>query len=427
MRIGLNAQLAAAGESGGIEQAVLGLLRGLSILPHGPELLAVVPRGDSRPHGLGAGVRLIRRPAGLEDDETGQVVPRSPSALADSAPRRLARFVRRAIGGSRSVSEWLRGQGVQVVHFPYQDVFWTDLPFVYSPWDLLHVREPRHLASAERERRERVYAWGCTTARVVITPTQAVRQDVMTHYSLPESRVVVIPAGVDALAARPSPRKGQLPRLPESFILYPAHGYAHKNHERLLVALAGLRDEGLEVPCVFTGHLRAASTDLTARARSLGIAGQVLALGYVPGPVLEALYSACLFLVFPSLFEGFGLPVIEAFAAGAPVVCSDIPPLRETAGAAALYFDPLDPASIGACIREMWLNEDLRRDLQAAGLQRASRFSWGRVAAAHVAAYKLAAGSALTDAEREGLGSFGNEVVVLESACGWRRGGGLSC
>jgi len=117
----------------------------------------------------------------------------------------------------------------------------------------------------------------------------------------------------------------------------------------------------------------------------LSLDDDVELLGWVGADQLEVLYRDAVAYLFPSRFEGFGLPVLEAMARGCPVVCSDIPVLREVGGGAALYVDTLDPDVVASTVRRLLADEALRGSLAVAGIERAKRFSWDRVAEATMA------------------------------------------
>jgi alpha-1,3-rhamnosyl/mannosyltransferase len=179
--------------------------------------------------------------------------------------------------------------------------------------------------------------------------------------------------------------------IPPRFALYPAYGWPHKNHVRLIEALSILKGRGVTVPLVCSGHTTEHTDAALARARELGVR-DVLFLDRVSGPELLCLYDRADCLVFPSLFEGFGLPVLEGFAAGLPVACSNTTSLPELAGDAAVQFDPLDPAAIADAIERVWLDDALRAALIDRGRVRASRYTWDRVAAETVDVYRAASG-----------------------------------
>jgi alpha-1,3-rhamnosyl/mannosyltransferase len=150
-------------------------------------------------------------------------------------------------------------------------------------------------------------------------------------------------------------RRKNLPSLIDAFRIFRADGT--NDHELILVGPAG------------------ANAEVADRLRDPQVASHVRSLGYVPDEDMPGIYAACEALVFPSLAEGFGLPVIEAMACGTPVLVSAVSCLPEVAGDAALFFDPHDPADIARAMK-LILSLDLRQELRQKGLQRARMFTW---------------------------------------------------
>jgi glycosyltransferase involved in cell wall biosynthesis len=163
----------------------------------------------------------------------------------------------------------------------------------------------------------------------------------------------------------------------------------HKNIGRLLDAFAAL-DLQPEPMLVLPGYPTATAGELEQRARRLGIADRVKMPGWVSDADLEGLYGAAVCSVFPSLTEGFGLPVLEAMERELPVACSDIPVLHEVGGDAALYFDPHSTDQIAQALRRLIEDRELARRLAAAGVERAQQFSWRATAEGTLACYARA-------------------------------------
>jgi glycosyltransferase involved in cell wall biosynthesis len=160
---------------------------------------------------------------------------------------------------------------------------------------------------------------------------------------------------------------------------------------RLLDALAAIPSERRPV-LVVPGYPTPYEAQLRTRADALGVAADVLWPGWLAGPDLEGLYALAEVAVFPSLYEGFGLPVLEAMARGVPVACSDRSSLPEVAGDAALLFDPEDPAAIRSALERLLADGDERARLAARGRAQAARFSWERTAELTSASYARALG-----------------------------------
>jgi glycosyltransferase involved in cell wall biosynthesis len=190
------------------------------------------------------------------------------------------------------------------------------------------------------------------------------------------------------------------------FALYPAKAWPHKNHLRLLEAMGILREQhGLVIPAVFTGTQNGLDVPLREEAGRLGIAEQVLFTGFVDPVQLRSLYRLARLLVFPSLFEGWGMPILEAFAAELPVTCSNTTCLPDLTAGAALLFDPSDPAAIAAAIGDLWTDGSKRDELARRGSARAAMFSWEHTARLFRAHYRRLANRGLTEEDLDLLGA----------------------
>jgi glycosyltransferase involved in cell wall biosynthesis len=233
-------------------------------------------------------------------------------------------------------------------------------------------------------------------SRRLIVDAQSTREDLHTHLGTPREKVDVAPLAArvapDA-AATPEPElRARLDLGERPLVLSLSAKRPHKNLPRLLRALAGL-DSGrpvLVVPGYPTPHER----ELRELAAELGIAEHVRLPAWLSEADLEGLYRAATCVVFPSLYEGFGLPVLEAMARGVPVACSSRASLREVAGEAALLFDPEDVDAIRSAMERLLRDAALADRLRAAGHERAAGFTWERTAELTVASYRRALGSA---------------------------------
>jgi glycosyltransferase involved in cell wall biosynthesis len=161
-----------------------------------------------------------------------------------------------------------------------------------------------------------------------------------------------------------------------------------KNLTVLLEAYQHLLDQGSELRLVIAGKKGWLYRGFFERLHELGLEDQVVFPGFVPEPDLPALYSAAELFVFPSLYEGFGLPVLEAMACGTPVVCSNTSSLPEIVGDAAICLHPQDRGAWVAALTEVLENQQLRAELKAKGLARAARFSWQEAARETMAVYR---------------------------------------
>ncbi len=225
---------------------------------------------------------------------------------------------------------------------------WFDLPF----WRLLLW------AAAHRSDR-------------LIAVSEATRADLLRFYRVPEERVAVIAHGVE-------PAFSRLDRShTESYLLCVSTLHPHKNLPRLIRAY-GRKKRDFRL--VLAGLRGFHAESIERQIEEMGLRDSVQITGWVPREELYSLYERARAFVYPSMFEGFGMPVLEAMAAGIPVACSDIPPLREVAGDAALYFDPLNEDAIAASIERVMSDPHLRDRLAQAGRERARPFTWERCA-----------------------------------------------
>ncbi len=262
------------------------------------------------------------------------------------------------------------------------------VPRVTTLHDVLHHELPGTIGPAERRYRRWAYDDAARGAAAVITPTEHARRAAIARLGLDPARVTAIAHGIDH--ARFTPRADDadasaLRGLPPRFLLYPSNLWPHKNHATLIDALASMADR--EVALVLTGQSYGRLDALLRHARQRGVAARVQHRGHVPGHALAALYRRAAGVVFPSRFEGFGSPPLEAMACACPTAVSDIGALDEVCGDAALRFDPGDPAAIAAAADRLLADDELRRRLRDAGLRRAAQRTWRASARAHLDLY----------------------------------------
>ncbi len=227
----------------------------------------------------------------------------------------------------------------------------------------------------------------------VITVSKQARVDIMRLLRVPAERVVVVP-GAAAPCFRPASVATQAEvraryRLHGPYVLYVGTLEPRKNLVRLIEAWASLRTRGtIDHTLVIVGAPGWQVQPIYATADRLGCADDVRFLGYVSRADLPALYGAAAAFTFPSLYEGFGLPVIEAMACGTPTLISTTPALVEVAGPAALQVEARSVAAIAAGLERLLTDDALRERLGAAGIERAAHFSWQRAASETLAVYR---------------------------------------
>ncbi len=177
--------------------------------------------------------------------------------------------------------------------------------------------------------------------------------------------------------------------LHRPFMFYPAGTWLHKNHLRLLKVIRRLVDSGsFDGELLLTGAAMEAHEQVLEEISRLQLEGVVRWLGYLPEEDLPRLYNLARMLVFPSMFEGFGLPVLEAMACGCPVACSDVTSLPEVGGDAVVYFNPDVEDDFYETLKKLWNNEELCSELRQKGEQRSKMFSWEETAKQTVEVYR---------------------------------------
>jgi glycosyltransferase involved in cell wall biosynthesis len=335
------------GALGGSESATAGLLRALAdggTLPYRVYLPPVAPdAAEGLPSELVAEYRRAR-----------------------TVPQRLL-----AMGWTVARPGPLRRRlaAAAVVHYPLTIRIPTvSTPSVVTLHDLQHLDLPTLFSRGERAFRAAFWHRSLRGAQLIVTPSAFVRDRAVALLDIDGGRIRVIPHGIDH--ARFSPGRENR----EPFLLYPARRWPHKNHERLFEAFALLRRERPELRLVLTGGGHSGTTPEGVEVR-----------GHVSLDELVSLYRRASALVFPSLYEGFGQPILEAMACGCPVVCSAIPALAEVAGDAARTFAPDDPESIATAVREALANPGGYRER---GIGRAAQFTWTRAAAQYESVYR---------------------------------------
>jgi glycosyltransferase involved in cell wall biosynthesis len=233
-------------------------------------------------------------------------------------------------------------------------------------------------------------------SRRLLVPSEATKGDVVRYLGVDPGRVDVTYEGPGMRPdAVPPPERELRDRFgvgDAPLVLTVSAKRPHKNLDRLLEAFSRLDASPLPV-LVAPGYATAFEAGLVDHARRLGVDDRVRFCGWVDDATLDGLYRAATCFVFPSLAEGFGLPVLEAMLRGTPVACSRTTSLPEVAGDAALLFDPLSIDEIGSALDRLLSDSDLRARLAGAGKEQAARFSWERTAEATLRSYALALGA----------------------------------
>lgn len=403
LRVCIDARLVPGGP-GGVEILVQGLAHALSRLTDGPEAyFFLVNRGSS-------------------GWITPYLGPNSQVLQAErSAPTSVASFLRqspKAFNAASSAFRWFSGgvtpwhsiedsdgtveaAGMDVMHFPLQHAFLTAIPSIYHPHDLQHRHLPENFRPRERRARDRMYRRFCDQADRVAVVSDWVRRDVVSAYEVDPSRIAIVPLapsiGPEPAGPAPGPMDNlTLSSLPDDFVLYPAQTWPHKNHVRLVEAIALARAQR-RIELVCTGRVTRYAKLILRRAAELGLSDAIHFLGFVSPGELSALYVRARAVVIPSLFEAASFPMWEAFRAGTPVASSNVTSLPSQLGDAGLLFDPYDVTDISAALLKITSDDSLRARVIEVGRKRVAALTWDRTARHFRAIYRMIAGRPLTD------------------------------
>jgi len=257
----------------------------------------------------------------------------------------------------------------------------TSVPLVSLVHDLQHVYYPQFFEAAVAASMEERFRLVSRTAVRMITVSEYVRKTILEKADLAPDRVTTIHSCMQHRLSKPSPdlERSVLMALhlkPNRYLLYPANFWPNKNHETLLAGFHTYRRLAPQddLKLVLTGAGSKRRDSLVAASVDMGFGDSIVFPGFLPDPEFAALMYNCSALIFPSLFEGFGMPLLEAMAVGRPVLSSKVTSLPEVAGDAALFFDPTRPDEITAAIARIERDDDLRRSLIAKGQQRSAEF-----------------------------------------------------
>jgi len=297
----------------------------------------------------------------------------------------------------------MTGLGVDLIHHPFTVLtpLGTGIPAVLTFWDMQHEFFPEFFNQLELLRRKRAYRASAEEARQIIVSASFTKNCLVERYGISPEKIQVIHTGYstqyqvldDQDSLQQVSRKYALDR---PFLYYPAATWPHKNHLNLLKALKVLTEHyGFDGNLLLTGIAMQSHGTLISDINRLGLGSRVKLLGYLPANELPFLYNLARLLVFPSLFEGFGIPLVEAMACGCPIICANSSSLPEVAGDAGVLFNPYDPEELAGKIWQLWHNDAGLKAMGERGIQRAKLFTWGETARKTVQVYEAVGRSLL--------------------------------
>lgn len=292
---------------------------------------------------------------------------------------------------SGSYLMWQHGRAADVCHFPHYSVpYVVPKRTVVTVHDLTHFKFPEYFGRLKVEFARLAMANVVSKAKRIITVSRATANDLEELFPKAKGKIRVVHNGVSAFWRPLAP--AELAGLEEiagtaKYFLYVGNRKPHKNLARLLSAYSRLEKEEKTIGLVIAGASFSADDEVTRLKRRLGLRNLV-EIQDASDETLRKLYNGALALTMPSLYEGFGLPVLEAMACGTPVITSNVSSLPEVAGEAALYVDPYGADSIYGAMARLLNDHRLREELARKGLERARQFTWEDTARKTLAVYR---------------------------------------
>lgn len=378
------------GENGGAKIFTLDLIRRLADIDPATQFILLTQSAshDELASMDGINVRRLMVLGPVEESAVRSSCKRLASRVLPHVPARLRGFIARLGNklltltkrhGHRSL---LVDLGVELLFCPFTAPTFLEqgIPTVSTIYDLQYKTYPEFFSAGDVAHREQVFLDACRKATALAAISDYSRDSAIEHGNLDPDRIRTIHLRMaHRTVTEQDSNDAVLQRLgltPKRFLVYPANFWRHKNHEMLLTAFGLACHKGLpsDIKLVCTGSPGPRHDWLKRAAKIMNLADRVLFPGYLPSGELATLMTQCSGVIFPSLYEGFGLPVIEAMAAGVPVACSNTTSLPEVAADAAILFDPRVPTQIAQSITALIDNEPLRERLIEAGRQRAEEF-----------------------------------------------------
>lgn len=347
------------------------------------ELIAIDASRAAQSHRTGTegySLSIIRALTALGQDHRYDLYFRDepPRDLLPAYPNVTYRVIQRPrLWTHTALGPAVRHSRPDVFFVPAHVIPWPgvgDVPAVVTIHDLGYLRFPGSHPLIDRLYLDWSTRHSARTARRVIAISQATADDLIELNGVPRQKVRVVHSGVDeAMVAAPLPERFG---ISGSYILHVGSLHPRKNLARLIEAFALIKDTLGGLQLVLAGRPGWEYGRLLEKIDELGLAGRVILPGYVSDEERSALYRGARVYAFPSLYEGFGFPVLEAMAHGAPVVCSNTSSLPELVADAALTVDPLDVQGLAEAVEQLLVDETLRRDLVQRGFRRVELFSW---------------------------------------------------
>jgi glycosyltransferase involved in cell wall biosynthesis len=313
--------------------------------------------------------------------------------------RLLRRMLRRGSSAWRLLmgfAQASRSDRLDVLHVSYNAPLFTRCPLVVSVHDISYVHFPEFFTKRHLRLVSTYVPYSVKAARHVLTLSESAAQDIERVYGVPRNKISVVPLAARApYTSMAEPTRVSHVRetfgLSEPYILAVGNLQPRKNLLRLVEAVAKLPAWASDLKLALVGKAQWRELDIYRRVTELGLKDRVVFTGYVSDEDLAHLYHGSHALVYPSLYEGFGLPILEAMACGTPVICSNTSSMPEVAGDAAIMVDPLNVGELADAIGSVVQSNSLREQLRHLGFARAASFSWLKTACQTLKVYEQCA------------------------------------
>lgn len=372
MKIAINALHVPPGRTGGGETYTLELIRHLDQLDH-PHEVAVLALEGARP-ALTAAALQRTRVRFFQENRLRNLIDRF-RPLAWNLPSFAPPY--------------------DLIHWPNSQV--RPHPVDQRPARILtfldaqHMVFPEFFSQNDLDARAAIFPESFSLAHRIIAISNYSRQQLLEYYAVPQEKIVTVPLGVNfsRFAAPHDETRLAKYSLPPKYLIYPAGTWPHKNHLRLLDALHLLRQRGhTDIRLVLTGIIQSEHPRVLQKIAAHHLESHVQHLGFIAWDDTPEVIKRAHGMIFPSLFEGFGLPIVEAMAASVPVAASRVAAIPEVGGDAVRYFDPTEVEDMAQAVLDLWNDKD-RDALIRAGQNRAAQFTWETTAEKTLAVYDL--------------------------------------
>lgn len=282
---------------------------------------------------------------------------------------------------------------LDILHFTLQTIqnYLQDLPVkkIISIMDIQQEYFPQFFAKAELQERRSAYSSSCVCADEIIAISEFTKKTIIEKFKVPKSKVTTVYLNYNDDLFNQNVKAATLPYSP--FFYYPAATWPHKNHLKLIEAFAKFHQDNTNYHLVLSGIQKQKSDEITKLIASQKLNSHIHMLGYIEHKELPRVFKQAFALVFPSLFEGFGIPMIEAMSVGCPVISSNTTSIPEVAGNAALYFDPTSVSDIAKTMQMVVRDNTRREQLILNGYKQAKKFTKAKMVESTLQVYRKVA------------------------------------